>query len=66
MANSKSNPNKLENTYQQPNQFNCYMAAQIQEIEMFLDTIPSEMDRNRMAIIWIDEHADQFRSNWNK
>lgn len=64
MINTKSNFEKTDKTFKKPSQFSRYMTAQINEIKQFLDSVPSEFDRNKMAIIWIKEHASQFRSDW--
>lgn len=59
---SQSNLNEF---YENPTFFSQYMNAQIHEIESFVNSANSESDKNRLAISWIEEHADQFRANWH-
>lgn len=64
MIHSEINSQKCDETWKDNTLFNKYMKDQIHEIEKFLRSIPSEYDRNQMAILWIEEHADQFRVAW--
>lgn len=65
MIHSEINSNNTDSLCENSVLFNQYMRAQIHEIESFLTTTLSESDKNKMAIIWIEKNADQFRTNWS-
>lgn len=55
---------KSKNLENSSDLFDQYMKAQINEIESYINRVPHDNDRNQLAILWIEEHAQQFRKNW--